>query len=302
NCYFCHTSIDTGHVRVGGVGGSDENKNLESRWRHDRDIHLVKGMSCVDCHRHGADHMMVRGYEGEYEDRIKADEQFADSRRGQAEASIITLSCQGCHYGTESQPAGRNAAPRPVHRGLPTLHFERLSCTACHSGPIPTDATMLVQTSMSHQLGLPRRVTADAAAPTIQQPVFLGDERTGKLAPNRLLYPSFWARIDGNFLKPLLPGQVIAAGAGDILGEKPDAKAFVPMSALTEQQITQVFDKLAAFVPPPLMPADAIGAPTTAPTSSPATATTATTAPVPAGELVFVTGGWAYQRGAGGKL
>src|SRR5439155_18684411 len=30
NCYFCHTSIDTGQVRVGGFGGSDQNKNLES--------------------------------------------------------------------------------------------------------------------------------------------------------------------------------------------------------------------------------------------------------------------------------
>src|SRR5439155_18905811 len=218
NCYFCHTSIDTGHVRVGGVGGSDENKNLESRWRHDRDIHLVKGMSCVDCHRHGVDHMMVRGYEGEYEDRVKADEQLADSRRGQAEASIATLSCQGCHYGTDSQPGGRNAAPRPVHRGLPTLHFERLSCTACHSGPIPTDATTLVQTSMSHQLGLPRRQTSDAAAPMIQQPVFLRDIRTDKITPNRVLYASYWGRQNGDAITPMLPEQVLAAGADAILG------------------------------------------------------------------------------------
>ena len=45
----------------------DANAGLESRWTHDGDIHLIKGMLCVDCHRNGADHMMVRGYEGEFE-------------------------------------------------------------------------------------------------------------------------------------------------------------------------------------------------------------------------------------------
>src|SRR5207237_9018301 len=136
---------------------------------------------------------------------------------------------------------GRNAAPRPLHRGMPTLHFDKLSCTACHSGPRPSDATTLVQTSMSHQLGVARRQTSDAAAPTIQQPVFLRDERTGKLTPNRLLYPSFWARLDDALaLRPILPEQVLAAGAGEILGQKPDAKAFVSNSVLSEQQIVQV--------------------------------------------------------------
>ena len=55
-----------------------------------------------------------------------------------------------------------NLAPRPLHRGMPTLHFDKLTCTACHSGPMPEDATTLVQTAMSHKLGLPRHHTADA--------------------------------------------------------------------------------------------------------------------------------------------
>src|SRR5207247_406523 len=46
-CYFCHTSLDN---------GKDQASGLAQRWRHDRDIHLVKGMLCVDCHRHGLDH------------------------------------------------------------------------------------------------------------------------------------------------------------------------------------------------------------------------------------------------------
>src|SRR5207302_1167284 len=143
--------------------------------------------------------------------------------------------------------------------------------------------------SMSHQLGLPRRVTDDAAAPTVQEPVFMRDERTGKLTPNRLLFPSFWARLDDALaLHPILPEQVVAAGAADILGEKPDAKAFVPMSMLSEQQIIQVLDKLAQSVKPATMPTEARHIAANVVTN------------IPAGEPVFVTGGLVYLRAAGG--
>src|SRR5207249_3454509 len=118
------------------------------------------------------------------------------------------------------------------HHGIPTLHFDKLSCTACHSGPIPSDATMLVQTSMSHQLGLPRRVTADGAAPVIQQPIFLRDLKTGKIGPYRVLVPAYWAWMSGQNITPLLPQQVIAAGADPILGEAPDPKQFAPLEKL----------------------------------------------------------------------
>ena len=289
-CYFCHTNVDVGRPTSGDGG-------LESRWRHDRDIHLLKGMSCVDCHQHGADHMIARGYEGEYEDRLAADQKFADSRAATAEKSITTLSCQGCHYGTDTLPGGRAAGPRPLHRGLPTLHFDKLSCTACHSGPSPSDATTLVQTAMAHKLGLPRHHTSDAAAPTIQQPVFITDERTGKLTPHRMIYPSFWARLENEKLKPMLPEEILAADVESILGEKPDPKHFDPMAPLTEQQIIQILDKLAAATPPAIKPADAIGAPTTMPATAPST-----TQASPAGEPVFVTGAWVYKRAAGGKL
>src|SRR5207244_11240622 len=35
----------------------------------DLDFHIRASMSCVDCHRNGVDHMIVRGYEGEVKDR-----------------------------------------------------------------------------------------------------------------------------------------------------------------------------------------------------------------------------------------
>jgi hypothetical protein len=57
-CYYCHTNVDAGRGDAGQT-------SLESRWNHDRDIHLIKGMLCSDCHRNGVDHMTVRGYEGE---------------------------------------------------------------------------------------------------------------------------------------------------------------------------------------------------------------------------------------------
>jgi len=335
-CYFCHTNIDVG--RAGTDGASTQpaaggNAGLESRWRHDRDIHLVKGMSCVDCHRNGPDHMIVRGYEGEFEAR-------AAVAGAKPDPTIATLSCAGCHYGTDTQPGGRNAAPRPVHRGLPTLHFDKLTCTACHSGPAPQDATTLVQTAMAHKLGLPRHHTADAAAPTIQQPVFLrvnrrgepvpedGDDQPGKIAPHRMIVPSFWGRMTNEKITPIPPEQVVAAGVEEILGEKPAEKDFVAAAPLSEEQIAKVLEKLAAAPPPEIRPADVVtannpsqpttAAPTTAPATANAATTTASTQPAPApdvppappapppawatGEPVFVSGMKAYKRGANGKL
>lgn len=278
-CYFCHSNLDAGK-------SSDGNATLESRWRHDQDIHIAKGMMCVDCHRNGADHMMVRGYEGEHWDRNMSE------RDPRADRSISTLTCAGCHYGEGDFPGGRSAAPRPLHRGLPTLHFDKLSCTACHSGPAPTTQATHVQTAMSHQLGLPRHHTDDAAAPTIQQPVYLRDERTGKITPNRVLYPSFWAYRDGDKLTPILPEQVLAAGVEDIFGEAPDAKDFAPLQPLTQEQITSVLTKLAAAAPEAPKAADAI-------TARGATTNPTTAASQPPGQVVYVTGGKLYRLDAG---
>ena len=299
-CYFCHTNIDVGR----SITATATNEGLESRWRHDRDIHLVKGMMCVDCHRNGADHMMVRGYEGEYDDRVEA-----ATAGAKPDATITTLTCAGCHYGGYKTAGGRNAAPQPVHRGLPTLHFDKLTCTACHSGPMPADATTMVQTAMAHKLGLPRHQTVDAAAPTIQQPVFIRVDQHGqaipegggwyaKIAPHRMIVPSFWGRMGANEkITPIRPDDVIAAGADAILGEKPDEKESRAMEPLTQEQIAQVLEKLAAAPAGEVKPADVVSARGGATTTSPTTPAT-----MPAGEPVFVTGTNLYKRGSGGKL
>ena len=31
------------------------------RWESEEDVHLAAGMTCVDCHRNGVEHLIVRG-------------------------------------------------------------------------------------------------------------------------------------------------------------------------------------------------------------------------------------------------
>ncbi len=243
-CYYCHT---TAH------GGKDFSET-------DVDIHLTKaGMSCVDCHRNGLEHATVRGFDGE----------TTGSR-----PHVATLSCSGCHYGlpdkaTTSSLAmgGRLGSPRPAHVGLPPIHLKKLTCTACHSGPWPEKKTELVQTSMAHGLGLTSRDRGPHDPPFIAQPVFL-KQQDGKIGPHSVIWPSFWGKMQGNDVKPMLPGQV-ASLAGAVLGDKntrlnewkplTDAQTTATLSALAQDQSTT-------------------------------------------GTAVFVTGGKLYQLGEGGKL
>jgi hypothetical protein len=288
-CYYCHTNVDAGKGDAGQT-------SLESRWNHDRDIHLIKGMLCSDCHRNGVDHMTVRGYEGE--DQIRKD------------PTIASLSCKGCHMGTGQEAAsgialgGRNAAPHPQHKGLPTLHFDKLTCTACHSGPWPGNATTMLQTSMAHRLGLPRHHREDDSAPNIQETVFLRNDQ-GKIAPHKIMYPSFWGRLNGTTVTPIQPADVLAAGTAKSLGQKPNPQDDPPMTPLKKEEIIEVLDKLAAFTPP--KPKALAAKPTTKPTTGATTSAAAPAATQPAtpayytGEPVFVTGGKAFKRKAGGK-
>jgi hypothetical protein len=133
-----------------------------------------------------------------------------------------------------------------------------------------------------------------------------------------MVVPSFWGRMDDQRkITPIPPEQVIAAGVESILGEKPSDKEFAAITSLTEEQIGQVLEKLAAAPPPTIKPGDVVmsggdGAPTTAPATSATTETTtgpvaSIAAPAPpaawaSGEPVFVTGLKVYKRGSGGKL
>jgi hypothetical protein len=211
NCYYCHTS---------------QHALEDARWHSDIDIHIRAGMICVDCHRNGLDHMIVRGYEGEAKDRILTEEtiglrakliQRDDAaissddahklahRQLEAELGTIeTLTCAGCHA------SGRLGSPKPIHKGMPLVHFQKLTCTACHSGPLAGPQPEIVHTSLAHKLGLPLAARGKEMAPIIVEPVFLYDT-DGRIAPYKVVWPSYWARLKDGKLTPILPAEVAAS-------------------------------------------------------------------------------------------
>lgn len=183
-CYYCHNNRLVG-------------KQIGPEWTHDEDVHVQAGMSCTDCHRNGIDHHTVRGYEGEKHPSVPGDE----GENHPTGNPVATLSCRGCHMG-DAEGAGRLGAPKPLHVGLPALHFEKLSCTACHSGPAPTDDNYHLQTALAHGLGLPEHYH-DNDPPALVTPVML--QENGKLYPHRMMWPTFWGTVKDDKITPLNP-------------------------------------------------------------------------------------------------
>ncbi len=178
----------------------------ENRLTAHLDIHSAAGIGCVDCHRNDIGHSMTRGYEKEAED-------YQDDAKSE-------FSCWGCHMDKNlskrgSKTAGRLGAPYPEHSGIPAVHFERLSCTVCHSGPLPSKKSIRFKTSRGNRLGIYGIAQWSTEWPHIVEPVFVKD-RSGKIAPHRLMWPSFWGKLEGENITPLLPSDV-AGAAGDIL-------------------------------------------------------------------------------------
>ena len=115
------------------------------------DVHLQRGMKCIDCHHNGMDHRME------------------------------TKSCASCHI----DPKG--AGPRPVHEGFPTVHFEKLSCTVCHSGVTAGGQVAQVRTARANRIGIYGRAQWATDVPYIIEPVFVkGDD--GVVRPCRMTW------------------------------------------------------------------------------------------------------------------
>jgi hypothetical protein len=185
-CYFCHSTKSL-------------HENSSEKWTTDEDVHIAAGMTCVDCHRNGLDHAMVRGYEGEAEEINKP--------------MAATLTCRGCHLGDESSAiphAGRLGAPHPKHAGIPPIHFEKLSCTACHSGTWPDGKAPRVKTSQAHGLGTHGVNKSDGALPHLMSPVFVQGE-DGKIAPHKMFWPAFWGRLAVS-----LPNRALSLSKGTV--------------------------------------------------------------------------------------
>jgi len=216
-CYFCHSNYD---ISKAGL----------EKWAVDEDVHLAAGLTCVDCHRNGLDHNITRGYEGE----------ASVSKNPLAAA----MSCESCHND------GRLGASTPKHLGIPPVHFDKLTCTACHSGPWPEQKTLRTKTSRAHGLGTYNVNKSNDTLPHIiypvfaKQPPFLSstEDKGGKIAPHKLIWPTFWGSLKGQKVTPI-PLEVVRSMAGKII----DDKKLSPSGdwpALTAEQIEKVLELL----------------------------------------------------------
>jgi len=225
-CYTCHT------VRPSG-------ESAAPRWQHDQDVHIKAGLSCVDCHRNGIGHHTVRGFENEAHPT------------GQ---KVATLSCRGCHMDNHDKGAasgGRLGAPKPLHKGLPPLHFDKLSCTVCHSGPLPGKQALPLQTSFSHALGLALD-RQEQDPPSIVSPVFKKKGR-GVLYPYRMTWPAFWGAMKDGRIKPLNSDLVYARALRRPFRMKSGdrtLKQLLMKVTLTDEERIEVLNKDRAAVEP----------------------------------------------------
>ncbi|MFO7936036.1 MAG: cytochrome c3 family protein [Kiritimatiellia bacterium] len=178
NCLNCHSTTQAGMA----------SKDI------DGDVHLRAGMNCTDCHGNGLQHDIARGFEGDTTgvmDRVRE-----------------TATCVGCHNGTDEYKAGRHGAPRPEHIGFPLIHFEKLSCTVCHSGVTEKGRLAQVRTSRANRMGVYGRARWVTPAPFILEPVFVQNDK-GVIEPRRMSWPAFWCTTDENGeVSPLSPDEV----------------------------------------------------------------------------------------------
>lgn len=249
-CYFCHSTQTqikkTEQVKV----KSAEQEKIEQRqvdrtaeldWITDEDVHLASGLTCVDCHRNGDDHMITRG-----------DTEQENEGRG----AVSTLSCRGCHLGDETADAeaarkgGRLGAPHPRHAGIPTIHFTELSCTACHSGPVPAKEPEMVKTSRIHKLGLHGKHAIDLPLPHIMNPVFVRGQ-DHKIAPHKMFWPAFWAVETKEKITPMLPEDVAFLAEEPLQLTIQSEDRVNDWRPMTSEQIKQTLMAIQADMPEP---------------------------------------------------
>ena len=235
-CYFCHSTQDL------QTPGTDE-------WVHNEDIHMTSGMSCSDCHRNGVDHMISRGDI----EPSKTPHGSADYLKAYEPKKVTSYSCQGCHMGDPNadDPAARMGghlgAPIPEHKGMPPVHFEKLSCTACHSGRLPTGNTARVRTARMHKLGLHGKLASiPPQPPHVVTPVF-ARMANGKIGPHNMIWPSFWGTQTNGVVKPLAPNLVREIAPDELGIEIVEPERVNDWIELTEKQIGKVLKLIGEY-------------------------------------------------------
>lgn len=205
-CYRCHTTRWTDAFAVkdatsGSSPGDSEAdpaatsfaQDVGPHWARDPDVHQSAGLSCVDCHPNGIDHQTVRGLKEESHSLVSV---------------AASFSCRGCHLGDER--GGRFGAPKPEHKGLPPIHLETMSCTACHSGALPAMEALGVQTSKAHAFAIATQTRTDQDPPAIVEPVYLR-AADGLITPHRMMWPAFFGFEQDGVVSPLGPEEAYDA-------------------------------------------------------------------------------------------
>jgi len=213
-CYSCHYNISI-----------DKNNAGETA----EDVHSAAGLTCVDCHHNGVDHNITRGYDS----RVPAP----------ANRLTASQSCESCHsQETLSSPAitERLKGAVPKHPGIPPVHFDKLTCTACHSGPWPRLKTQRVKTSRAHKLDSRSFNNSEDTLPYIVYPVFAKQEGDGKVAPYKLIWPAFWATLDAGDVTPIPLNIVKSVTAGSI--GKRNSQLLDNWPDLTNEDIRKVLE------------------------------------------------------------
>ncbi len=220
-CYFCHSNVD---VRDGKT----------EKWMADEDVHLEAGLLCMDCHSNGLKHNITRGVGAEPD----------DSKNILAAGS----SCEGCHLGKDIPipTAGRFTAPVPSHPGIPPVHFEKLSCTACHSGPWPKSETVRTKTARAHALGVAGSNKSPDVLPHLLYPVF-AKAQDGKITPHKIFWPAYWATMAGDAVTPIDLDTVRSAASKVIT--RSDLSKEGDWPALKEDDIVKILSSLGSKIP-----------------------------------------------------
>lgn len=234
-CYYCHTDL------------YQSTSAKAEKWTSDEDVHLTAGLKCVDCHRNSIEHNIIRGY--------------AEEAGISQNPLAATSSCEGCHLpeGEGEPQAGRLGAPVPTHPGIPTVHFDKLACTACHSGPWPGKQTVLTKTSRAHRLGTPNVNKAEEVLPHIISPVFAKQQgiiagyrraaiilRNGKIAPHKVVWPAFWGILEDERVKPI-ELNIIEKVVRDFVSDlRPSVTG--DWSEITKERITKAIKALSAAI------------------------------------------------------
>jgi len=78
---------------------------------------------------------------------------------------------------------------------LPPFHLDEIHCTACHSGPAPSETPIEQWTSRAHRLGEPSQQRLPDTPPRIIATGLLRDE-AGVIGPVRTSWPDGWGILD----------------------------------------------------------------------------------------------------------